>query len=65
MKTYTVVYRTGGTHNFSWKKSVPYQSYASAAACKNDIERGGRKALIFDTKQLEKVGLPETYEAMP
>lgn len=63
MKSYTVIYRTGGTVNFEWKKCQPTADRAAAYAMRNDIEKMGYKALVHDTNQLEIIGLPSTYEA--
>lgn len=65
MKTYTVIYRTGGTENFKWHKTVEYQSYQSAASSMQDIVKGGRIAMIFDTSLLSSIGLPETFDYNP
>lgn len=63
MKSFTVIYRTGGKLNFQWKKCLPIANKAKALADKAEIERMGYPALLFDTVQLEAIGLPETYNA--
>jgi hypothetical protein len=63
-KTYTVVYRTGGTLRCEWHR-VADTSHAIALKDQAEIERMGYKALIFDTEQLNAVGLPEGWEYKP
>ena len=58
---YTVIYRMGGTENFSWHKAEPVRGYAAACEGRDEIERGGRKALIHETDAINRIGLPETY----
>ena len=62
-KTFTVVYRVGGTENFKWCKALPVWTREEAIRIKAEVERGGRPAMVFDTKLLDAVGLPETYDA--
>ena len=62
MKTYTVIYRTGGTHNFQWKKALPLASMQEAIVQKNDLMRQGYPALIHRTDLLDSIGLPDTYD---
>ena len=64
MKTYTVIYRTGGTLNAKWHRTLGrFTDYKKAVASANEIERQGYKALIQDTKMLDAIGLPEGWEA--
>ena len=61
MKKYCVVYRTGGTSNFKWNRSVPM----SQSECKIsviDIKRGGRVAYCYDYDMSIAIGLPDTYD---
>lgn len=61
-KTFTVIYRTGGTANAQWKRVLErFSTREAAQACKAEVERTGRKALIHDTAQLERLGMPEGY----
>ena len=62
-KTFTVVYRVGGTENFKWCKALPVATREAAELQKAEVIRGGRPAMVFDTERLEAVGLPETYDA--
>ena len=59
--SFTVVYRTGGNDNAKWHKSSAYQTREEAEIAKESIERGGRKALVFKTADLEIVGMPEGW----
>ncbi len=62
MKTYTVIYRTGGTQNFEWHRVFTVFSDKSQAQAKQqELAAMGYPALIHDTKMLESVGMPE-YE---
>jgi RNA-splicing ligase RtcB len=62
MKTWTLIYRTGGTENFKWNKTHTFPSYDEAHKAKIIIEKMGYKTFIHDTGYLENIGLPETYE---
>ncbi len=62
MLTYTVVYRTGGTKNPEWKATIAFDVLQDAERTKRQIEMAGRKAIIFPTEELEKVGLPQGWE---
>ncbi len=61
-KTYCVVYRTGGTENFQWHRSLAFQTRLEAVAVHAACEAAGRRALICDYNLSGAVGLPETYE---
>lgn len=63
MKSYTVIYRTGGTENFQWKKCLPVATREKAFQDKAEIERMGYKSIVHDTDQINAIGLPETYDA--
>lgn len=61
-KTYTVIYRTGGTDNFKWHKV--YERYINrddARAKQADLNAAGYPALVHDTQLLDSVGMPETF----
>jgi hypothetical protein len=60
--TFTVIYRTGGTVNFKWHKAFPVETATEAEALRQSTERMGYKALTHRTSELNKIGLPETYE---
>ena len=63
MKTYTVIYRTGGTENAQWHKSAAVETMAQAIERKQEIERGGRKAIIHETARLESIGMPVGWDS--
>lgn len=62
-KTFTVAFRTGGRENVTWKKTVAFLTRGEAVTAKAGIEKGGRKALLFDTDQLNAIGLPVGWDA--
>lgn len=62
-ETFTVVYRTGGTENCVWKRSLTVVKSVEAIAIKESLERAGYKALIHKTSQLDKLGMPIGWEA--
>ena len=62
-KTFTVAFRMGGRENVTWNKTSAVDTVAEAIQLKEGIEMGGRKALIFDTDQLNAVGLPVGWDA--
>lgn len=61
MKTFTIAYRTGGTKNFSWHRTLAFATKAEAEQGAEEVRRGGRPALVFDTGQLDSIGLPEGF----
>ncbi len=61
MKTYTVIYRTGGRQNFQWKKAIPVVTYEEAFKMETELKTAGYHALIHDTEQIDRIGLPETF----
>jgi hypothetical protein len=63
MKTYTVIYRTGGTARCSWHKTQVQRNREDAYALQRDLEKAGYKALVHDTALLNSVGMPEGWEA--
>lgn len=56
--TFTTVYRMGGYLNATWHKALPVATREEALKQKAEIERGGRKAIVFETKTLDVVGVP-------
>lgn len=63
MTSYTVVYRTGGTLDCTWRQCRPVATMQEAVSQRDSIERGGRKALIKRTSEVVKHGLPEGWTA--
>jgi hypothetical protein len=57
---YVVVYRMGGTANFTWRASLP-MSQAEAEASRQQVERGGRAAFVQRYDRYQQLGLPTTY----
>ena len=59
-KTFTVIYRTGGTENFKWHKVLTlHRTKETAMADVKRIEKQGYKALMFDTDKLNAIGMPD------
>jgi hypothetical protein len=59
--TYCVVFRTGGTYNFQWKRSLG-MSKEEANAKRQEVERMGYKAHVENYGLSLSIGLPEGYE---
>lgn len=59
---YCLVYRTGGTENFKWNRTLP-MTKVEATEKKWELEKMGYKTLIVDYNQSLSIGLPEGYEA--
>ena len=59
--SYVVVYRTGGTDNFEWHRSLR-MTKGKAALAVMSTKAGGRHAFYVDADQSERIGLPETFE---
>lgn len=62
-KSYTVIYRTGGRARCIWKRCAPVPTWREAEEQRAEIERMGYRASIFDTDQLDRIGMPEGWEA--
>jgi hypothetical protein len=59
VKTWTVVYRAGGTQNCTWTRILErYVTEDDALAKQQQIEREGYKALVYVTAMLDEIGLP-------
>lgn len=58
---FCVVYRTGGTDNFKWVRTLA-MSKNEANACKVSTEKMGYRAMVANYAQSIAIGLPETYE---
>ena len=61
--TYTVAYRMGGTANCTWHRTLAFSTRDEARRVADDVERGGRKALVFKTHELDAIGMPVGWEA--
>ena len=57
-----VVYRMGGTDNFTWHRSVAMPKEQAVDVCAL-TKRGGRAAMVVTYAQSMAIGLPETYGA--
>lgn len=61
--TYSVVYRTGGTQRCQWQKLFnTCQTIEQANANVERLERMGYKALRFETRVIDTIGLPIGWE---
>lgn len=64
MKTFTVIYRTGGTENFKWNRvGERYTSKTAALDSAAELAKMGYPSLVHDAKLLDSIGLPETFDA--
>lgn len=60
MKTFTVLYKTGGKVRYQWHRVYElYLSMEAAVAKANEIRRQGYETLIHDTTRLDAIGMPE------
>ena len=57
-KLYSVVYRTGGTHDCTWIRVLELFRYENAKKEAERIERMGYKTIIHDADHLRQIGLP-------
>jgi hypothetical protein len=57
---YVVVYRRGGTANFTWHASLPMSQAEADRSCQ-EVERGGRAAFVQRYDVYQRLGLPRTY----
>ena len=60
-KQFYCVYRTDGTLNATWNRSLAMPK-AEAEQARTDIEKGGRKCFIVEKSLSDAIGLPEGYE---
>ena len=61
--SFTTIYRTGGTSRVTWRRCAPVGTRAAAEVQADACEKAGYKALVFNTKQLDAVGLPTGWAA--
>ena len=62
--TYSIVYRTGGTHNCTWQRVFEsHADVASANAQAAALERMGYKALVMPYATLRAIGMPIGWTA--
>lgn len=62
MHTHCVVYRTGGTDNFKWHRSLA-MSMEQAQKATEDTRRMGYAAILTPYVESVATGLPQTYDA--
>ncbi len=60
MTQYCVVYRTGGTENFRWNRTLP-QSREDCYQTAENVKRQGYKAHVELYERSLAIGLPETF----
>ena len=61
-KSFSVIFRTGGTDNFKWNLVGDVFTRETATAKVVELERMGYKAMAHDAKQLASIGMPESFE---
>ena len=57
---FVVVYRTGGTDNFQWHRSLE-MTRDEADASADFTRRAGRAAYVVDAALSNSIGLPDTF----
>lgn len=63
MKTFTVIYKTGGTKRFHWHRMFEsYRTYEDAQRKAFEITNMGYETLIHDTDLLNSIGVPDPQE---
>ena len=63
-KSYTVIYRTGGTERCEWHKVLDrYPTVEEANAKAEELRRMGYGTIIHDTAELAAGGMPEGWNA--
>lgn len=60
MRTYCVVFRTGGRENFQWKRSIAANREETAVRLA-EVQKMGYQAFMEDYDKSVSIGLPETY----
>lgn len=61
-KTYCVIWRNGGTENFTWNRTVPYSTREEANKVCEGVRRMGYEAFVEIYALSLAIGLPETFE---
>jgi hypothetical protein len=63
-KRYCIIYRMGGTENFTWNRAFDiHLSRERAEAAAEVVRRMGYHTLVEDYDRSLAVGMPETYDA--
>lgn len=61
---YTVIYRMGGPEHCVWRRTfVGHTHKAMAEKMAAELEKSGYKAVVWDTGQLNNIGLPIGWQA--
>lgn len=63
MNTHCIVYRTGGTDNFIWHRSLA-MSREDANKAAHETQKMGYPALVVDYALSVSLGLPEGFEVV-
>lgn len=63
MNTFTVIYRTGGTKRCTWRRTTPVLTREAANKRRDEVERMGYKAITHKTDELDRIGMPEGWDA--
>jgi hypothetical protein len=58
---FIVIFRTGGTVNFRWNRSVGFINIDEALACCESVRKMGYPAFAVDLEKVEQNGLPIDY----
>ena len=61
-KSFSVIFRTGGTDNFKWNLVGDVFTRETASAKVAELERMGYRAMAHDAAMLASIGMPESYE---
>lgn len=61
-QTWTVVYRVGGHARYEWRRTVPQATFEEAVALRTHLQRAGYHGIIHETRELDIVGLPESWQ---
>lgn len=62
-KMYCVVFRTGGTENFRWQRTLALHLRETAEQTAEACRRAGHPAYVEDWHLSLSIGLPDTFEA--
>ena len=60
--TFCVIFRTGGTINYHWARTVAFTTQAEAELVAEAVRLAGYVAHVENFNLSMSVGLPETYE---
>lgn len=63
MKTYTLIYRSGGRENGRWNRTLVVGTHAYCRTKAQQCETMGYPALVMTTDGLNALGLPDADES--